>query len=105
MSYLNFADILKNVKRASNFAELAQRVRPVLQESGFGENASEHDGIGASVQLSYMEIAECLTETDRLHFQKHIEVMVFANQRYKELEAAGGHIEVAPEPNPWEFFT
>ena len=105
MHTLNFQDILKNVKRASNFGELAQKVGPIMRDSGFGSNTSEHSGVGTEVQLSYLEIAECLTETDRQHFQKHIEILIFANQRHKELKAAGGTIEVAPEPNAWEFFT
>jgi len=101
---LNFQEILKNIKRAANLPELARYVGPVLNDSGFGRNVSEHSGIGAEVQLSYTEIAECLKDTDLKHFLKHIEMLVFANQRAKEIEAAGGSIEVAPEPNPWERF-
>ncbi|MGE3725509.1 MAG: hypothetical protein AB7I41_08165 [Candidatus Sericytochromatia bacterium] len=96
--------ILLAIQAAQNEAALSMAVGPLLQETGFGSSGMSDPETGEETRLSYLEIAECLMDTDRLFFQKPIELLVMANQRSKEM--AQGIPPRAPEPElpPWQQY-
>lgn len=97
--YQQYWDDIKYCQEPEALEALVQRI---VRPTGFGDNADVQNNL--NVGLDYMEIAECLTESDRQHFQKEIELLVFAHQQ-REVIRLGQVPERPPQVNPWELFT
>lgn len=102
MDALRYQQYWDDIKYCADLQALESLVQGILQPTGFGENGDSQNNL--DVGLNYQEIAECLLETDRQHFQKEIELLIFANQqldliRYHQVP------ERPPQFNPWELFT
>lgn len=96
--------ILAAIQAANSEAALSQAVGPLLQETGFGSSGMIDPETGEETRLSYLEIAECLMDTDRIFFQKPIELLVMANQRSKEMGMGIPPRTPEPELPPWQQF-
>jgi hypothetical protein len=100
----HYKRILANIQAANSDSALNQAVAPLLQETGFGSTGMKDPETGEETCLNYLEIAECLMETDRIYFQKQIELLVMANQRNKEMSMGVPPRIQPPEQPPWQQF-
>lgn len=76
-------------------------VQRVIGPTGFGSNQLEGE---IDVALNYLEIAECLEETDRRFFEYEIILLQLAQQQVEMIQA--GQVPEKPVTvQPWEFFT
>ncbi|PIQ27699.1 hypothetical protein COW36_07335 [bacterium (Candidatus Blackallbacteria) CG17_big_fil_post_rev_8_21_14_2_50_48_46] len=101
----HYQRILQAIQAAADATALSRAVAPLLQETGFGASGMVDAETGEETRLSYLEIAECLMETDRLFFQKPIELLVMAHQRSKEIMLGVPPRPPEPEaPPPWQQF-
>jgi len=103
-SEARYKRILMAIQAAHNESALSMAVGPLLQETGFGSSGMVDPETGEESRLSYLEIAECLMDTDRLYFQKPIELLVMANQRSKEMALGVPPRLPEPESPPWQQF-
>ena len=77
-------------------------VQRIVEPTGFGSNSMAD--IGEPLGLDYVEIAECLEESDRSFFEQEITLLRLAQQQ-RQLLQDGGTVPEKPAPiNPWEFF-
>lgn len=99
-----YQQILRRIQTASTPTALSEAVAPLLQETGFGSSSMTDDETGEEICLDYLEIAECLMETDRLYFQKPIELLILTQQRSREMSQRIAPCEPKPEITPWQQF-
>ena len=99
-----YPQVLRAIQAAPDLAALRLAVAPLLQETGFGSTSLQDAETGEETSLDYLEIAECLMETDRSFFQKAIELLVLAHQRSKEIAQGVPPRPPAPETPTWQQF-
>lgn len=100
----HYKRILTAIQAANTESALGLAVGPLLQETGFGSSGIIDPETGEETRLNYLEIAECLMDTDRLYFQKPIELLVMANQRSKEIGMGVPPRIPEPELPPWQQY-
>jgi len=97
-----YQQILENIRYCKQLPALEYEVQRILQGTGFGQNSLGDSEI--DVNLTYLEIAACLQETDQIYFQREIELLSFAHQQVQMIQA--GQVPEQPTTiQPWEFFT